>query len=55
MEGAARKLAEAQAGGDRELISRLVEELNEISRPFAERIMDQAIHQAVEKHTLQEL
>jgi Fe-S protein assembly chaperone HscA len=55
MEGAARKLAEAHAGGDRELISRLVEELNEISRPFAERIMDQAIHQAVEKHTLQEL
>jgi molecular chaperone DnaK len=55
MEGAARKLAEAHAGGDRELISRLVEELNEISRPFAERIMDHAIHQAVEKHTLQEL
>jgi molecular chaperone DnaK len=55
MEGAARKLAEARAGGDRELISRLVEELNEISRPFAERIMDHAIHQAVEKHTLQEV
>lgn len=55
MEGAARKLAAARAGGDRELIARLSEELNEICRPFAERIMDHAIRQAVEKHTLEEL
>ena len=55
MEGAARKLAAAEAGSDRELIARLVEELNEISRPFAERIMDHAIQQAVEKRTLEEL
>jgi molecular chaperone DnaK len=53
MEEAAQKLANAQASDDRELISRCVDELNEISRPFAERIMDHAIHHAVEKGTLE--
>ena len=55
MEEVAERLAGVQAGGDRELIGRLVEELNEISRPFAERIMDHAIRQAVEKHTLEQV
>ena len=55
MEAMVAKLEAAHAGSDRELISRLVEELNEISTPFAERIMDCAIQTALEKHTLEQI
>src|SRR5487761_164384 len=45
----AEKLEAARIGQDRELISDLVEELNELSTPFAGRIMDAAIKTALEK------
>jgi len=49
------QLEAARSGDDRELIGRLVEELNEITTPFAERIMDQAIKIALEKKSIEEL
>jgi Fe-S protein assembly chaperone HscA len=49
------KLEAAYRGEDRELIGRLVEELNEVTTPFAERIMDQAIKLALEKKSVEEL
>ncbi len=55
MEGLAAKLDAARSGDDRALIGRLVEELNEVSTPFAERIMDHAIKQALAKHTLEQV
>ena len=51
----AARLETARAGEDRELIGQLVERLNEVTTPFAERIMDYAIKQAVEKKTLEEM
>jgi Fe-S protein assembly chaperone HscA len=48
-------LEAARRGTDRELIAKLVEELNEITTPFAERIMDVAIKQALEKKSVEEL
>ncbi|MGH7933429.1 MAG: Fe-S protein assembly chaperone HscA [Candidatus Binataceae bacterium] len=53
-EGAAR-LEAARIGSDRELIGDLVEELNEVTTPFAERIMDRAIKLALEKKSIEEL
>jgi len=55
MEDAARRLEAAMEGRDRELISRLVEELNHLSTPFAERIMDAAIKLALEKRSVEEI
>ncbi len=55
MEEAAERLGAARPGTDRELISRLVEELNEASTPFAQRIMDQAIRMALEKKSIDEM
>lgn len=49
------QLEAAYRGPDRELIAKLVEELNELSTPFAERIMDQAVREAVEKRTLEQM
>src|SRR5487761_1192811 len=49
MNGVAAALEAARAGEDRELIGRLVEQLNDVTTPFAERIMDHAIKRAVEK------
>ena len=49
------RLENARAGEGRELIARLVEELNELTTPFAERIMEGAIKQALEKKTIEEL
>jgi molecular chaperone DnaK len=49
------KLETAYHGEDRELIGRLVEELNEVTAPFAGRIMDQAIKLALEKKSVEEL
>ncbi len=51
----AARLDAAAHGADRELISQLVEELNQLSTPFAERIMDAAIKQALEKKSVEEL
>jgi molecular chaperone DnaK len=49
------QLESARWGDDRELIARLVEELNELTTPFAERIMNRAISQALEKKSIEEL
>lgn len=40
-------LKEALGSGDKNLIHKKIEELNEFTRPFAERLMDQAISQAM--------
>jgi molecular chaperone DnaK (HSP70) len=53
-EGRAR-LEVARRGEDRELLTKLVEELNEITTPFAERIMDRAIKLALEKKSIEEV
>ena len=45
----------AHQGADRELIARLVEELNEATTPFAHRIMDEAIKAALEKRSVDEM
>jgi len=49
------RLAEAEKGTDREQIAKLVEDLNTATTPFAERIMDAAIKQALEKKSVEEL
>jgi Fe-S protein assembly chaperone HscA len=49
------RLELARCGKDRELLSKLVEELNEVTTPFAERIMDQAIKLVLEKKSIEEL
>jgi molecular chaperone DnaK (HSP70) len=49
------QLETARGGSDRELIGRLVEDLNQITTPFAERIMDRAIKIALEKKSIEEL
>jgi Fe-S protein assembly chaperone HscA len=49
------RLEAARTGIDRELIAKLVEELNEVTTPFAERIMDAAIKLALEKKSVEEL
>jgi Fe-S protein assembly chaperone HscA len=55
MDEVAERLEAARTGADRELIAKLVEELNEITTPFAERIMDAAIKLALEKKSVEEL
>jgi molecular chaperone DnaK len=55
LEEAAARLETARTTSDRELISQLVEQLNELSTPFAGRIMDAAIKQALEKKSVDEL
>jgi Fe-S protein assembly chaperone HscA len=55
IEEAAAQLEAVRGGQDRELIARLVEQLNEVSTPFAERIMNYAISQALEKKSIEEL
>ena len=55
LEELAGRLEAARAGSDRELVSRLVEELNELSTPFAQRIMESAIRQALERKSVEEL
>ncbi len=49
------RLEGARIGTDRELIRTLVEQLNELTTPFAERIMDTAIKAALEKKSVEEL
>jgi Fe-S protein assembly chaperone HscA len=55
MNGVVERLEAARTGTDRELIAKLVEELNEVTTPFAERIMDAAIKLALEKKSVEEL
>jgi molecular chaperone DnaK (HSP70) len=55
LEEEAERLEAARKTSDRELISRLVEELNELSTPFAGRIMDFAIKRALEKKSVDEV
>ncbi|MBV8357315.1 MAG: Hsp70 family protein, partial [Deltaproteobacteria bacterium] len=55
IEQAAAQLDSARLGEDRELIARLVEQLNELTTPFAERIMNYAISRALEKKSIEEL
>jgi len=52
---AAAQLETVRSGDDRELIARLVEQLNDITTPFAERIMNYAISRALEKKSIEEL
>jgi Fe-S protein assembly chaperone HscA len=55
IEQAAAQLEAVRSGEDRELIVRLVEQLNELTTPFAERIMNHAISRALEKKSIEEL
>jgi len=55
IEQAAAQLDSVRLGEDRELIARLVEQLNELTTPFAERIMNYAISHALEKKSIEEL
>ncbi|HUO03740.1 MAG TPA: Fe-S protein assembly chaperone HscA [Candidatus Binataceae bacterium] len=55
IEEAVERLEDARKGIDREKIAKLVEELNGITTPFAERIMDAAIKEALEKKSVEEL
>jgi molecular chaperone DnaK len=49
------KLEKARNGTDRAYITSLVEELNQLTTPFAERIMNYAIGRALEKKSIEEL
>jgi len=51
----AERLEAARMGEDRQLIANLVEELNELSTPFAGRIMDAAIKTALEKKSVEQV
>jgi molecular chaperone DnaK (HSP70) len=55
IEEAVERLEAARRGTDRELIAKLVEALNELTTPFAQRIMDAAIKEALEKKSIEEL
>jgi Fe-S protein assembly chaperone HscA len=51
----AERLEAARMGADRNLIANLVEQLNELSTPFAGRIMDAAIKAALEKKSVEQV
>jgi Fe-S protein assembly chaperone HscA len=55
IESLAARLSAAREGKDRELMAKLVEELNEASTPFAHRIMEEAIKAALEKRSIEEV
>jgi molecular chaperone DnaK (HSP70) len=55
IEDAAAELSAVRSGDNRQLIAGLVERLNEITTPFAERIMNHAISQALESKSIEEL
>jgi Fe-S protein assembly chaperone HscA len=55
IEAAASQLESVRSGEDREVIARLVEQLNELTTPFAERIMNYAIGRALDKKSIEEL
>jgi molecular chaperone DnaK len=52
---AAERLKSALSSADREAIRTLAEELNQVSTPFAHRIMEQAIKQALEQKSIGEV
>jgi Fe-S protein assembly chaperone HscA len=54
-EAAAQRLSAVLSGQDRESITRLTEELNELTTPFAQRIMEQAIKQALQQKSVDEI
>ena len=51
----AARLEAVRKGEDRELIAGTVQELNDLSTPFAERIMDEAIRRTLEKRSVEDL
>jgi Fe-S protein assembly chaperone HscA len=55
IEDLAAQLEAARAGVDREALAKLVDELNEMTTPFAQRIMESAIKLALEKKSVEEL
>jgi Fe-S protein assembly chaperone HscA len=55
IEEVAAKLESTRSGDNRELMTRLVEQLNELTTPFAERIMNFAISQALENKSIEDL
>lgn len=55
VEKVAKRLEAAEDGTDRASITDLVEELNELTTPFAERIMDHAIREALAKKSIEGL
>ena len=55
VEETAAQLESVRSGEDRALIVQLVEQLNEISTPFAERIMNYAVSQALQQKSIEEL
>ena len=55
IEEVAAYLESARLSEDREVIAQLVEQLNELTTPFAERIMNYAIGQGLEKKSIEEL
>jgi len=54
IEEEAARLEAARTGTDRDLISKLVHELNELTTPFAERIMNFEIKRALEKKSVED-
>jgi Fe-S protein assembly chaperone HscA len=55
VEETAAQLESVRSGEDRASIVQLVEQLNEISTPFAERIMNYAVSQALQQKSIEEL
>ena len=49
------RLERLRHGEDREAIAELVDELNRVTTPFAQRIMDEAIRDAFEKKSIQDV
>jgi molecular chaperone HscA len=48
-----RRLKDALTSGDKDLIHKAIDELNEFTRPFAERLMDQAISHAMKGKSIE--
>jgi molecular chaperone HscA len=55
MEKVAQRIRTAIAGEDRDLINGLVEELEKVGKPFAQRRIDRAINRALAGHRLDEI
>jgi molecular chaperone DnaK len=55
IEAMAAELDQARRGTDRERIAELVQQLNELTTPFAERIMDESIKLALENKTVEDV
>ncbi|MEX1108392.1 MAG: hypothetical protein WEC00_05725, partial [Dongiaceae bacterium] len=55
MQVVAARLKKAAEGEDRDLINGLVEELERVGKPFAQRRIDRAINAALSGHSLDEV